>query len=240
MRKFFEDDQRYFKNRKNFAEKFDKKNLWEIIDQWPLYCGVSNLAFRLSVIDLLRSTLDVPGHVVEFGSWKGSNVLLMAKILKIFDPMGSKLVHCFESFEGLKTFSENDKNAKSETQGKYQGSYEELVEVISLYEMKNDVVIHKGNIQDTLPKILENDESLSFSCVYCDTDLYEPTKLILNLIHPRLSKGGIIVLDEWNYNNFPGETIATSDFLKEYGSCYEMSHVKNTRQPSLVLKKIKF
>ena len=40
--------------------------------------------------------------------------------------------------------------------------------------------------------------------------------------------------------NFPGETIATSDFLKEYGDYYEMSHVKNTRQPSLILKKIKF
>jgi hypothetical protein len=99
------------------------------------------------------------------------------------------------------------------------------------------VVIHSGDILKTLPDSLY-DESLSYSMIYCDTDLYEPTKLILFSLHHRLSKGGMFVLDEWNYNNWPGETVAVREFLKEYSDEYEMKHVRNSRQPSLILRRL--
>lgn len=102
----------------------------------------------------------------------------------------------------------------------------------------NDIVIHKGDILKTLPKAVEN-EGLSFSFVVCDTDLYAPTKLILEKLHPRLSKGELFVMDEWNYKQWPGESLAAREFLETYGDSYEMLAVRNTRQPSLVLKKIK-
>jgi len=33
---------------------------------------------------------------------------------------------------------------------------------------------------------------------------------------------------------------AVQEFLKEYSSYYEMVNIRNTRQPSLILKKIEF
>ena len=231
--KFETADKRYLTNRKQFSEKMGNRELWSIMDQWPLYVGIGNLSRFMVISDLLRSTLDVPGHIVEFGSWKGANLMFMAKLMQIYDPNGSKEVLCFESFEGLQTITDRDNNVVS---GAYKGNYERLIDLINLYDLQDNIVIHMGNIIEILPILLKN-EALNFSFVYCDMDLYEPTKLVLDCIHPRLSKGGLIVLDEWNYARWPGESIAVSEFLDTHDG-YEMKHVRNARQPSLVLKKI--
>jgi len=236
--KFAEIDKEYLSKRKIFSEKYGARELWTVIDQWPLYCGISNLARNIAISDLLRSNLSIPGHVAEFGSWKGANIVFIAKLLRIFDPMGSKVVHCFESFEGLETFSKGDNNEAKSTKGMYKGSYEELMDVISLYHLNDEIVIHKGLIQDTLNETLSKNKELTFSFVYCDVDLYEPTQIILDELHDRLSKGGLFIFDEWNYDIYQGETKAVNEFLKEHSSDYEIQHVKHTRQPSIVLKKI--
>lgn len=234
--KFATDDQAYLEKRKALSDKYGPRDLWSVIDHWGLYCGIGNLSRAVAVQDLLRGVLGVPGHLAEFGSWRGANLLYLAKLLRIFDPLGQKQVHCFESFEGLQTFTSADAAAER-TRGKYKGSYEELLDLIDLYELQDEVVIHKGIIQDTLPLAIETSPSLSFSMVYCDIDLYEPTALALGLLHPRLSSGGVFVLDEWNNDQFPGETLAVREFLKRHGSEYAVEHVAGTRQPSLVLRK---
>lgn len=238
MVKFAEIDKEYFSKRKTYSEKFGKRELWEVADNWPLYCGIANLSRNLAISDLLRSTLDVPGHIAEFGSWRGTNVVFMAKLLRIFDPLGSKIVHCFESFEGLNKFSEEDNEDAKLEKGKYKGSYEELLDVISLYQLDDEIQINKGRIEDTLPKILTDNTSLTFSFIYCDVDLYDPTKLLIESLHDRLAKNGLMVFDEWNYEKFQGEGKAVNEFLKIHSSEYETKHVKHARQPSLVLKKI--
>ena len=98
-------------------------------------------------------------------------------------------------------------------------------------------MIHQGLIEQTLPQFLEQDQSLSFSFVYCDTDLYSSTRQILDGLHLRLSRGGVFVLDEWNHQAYPGETVAVREFVDAHPGQYEMEHVARTRQPSLVLRK---
>lgn len=235
--KFKSIDERYLTERATFEKGSRPLELWSVVDHWPLYVGIGNLARFMAISDLLRDSLDVPGHVAEFGSWRGSNLMFMAKLLRIYDPQGCKLVHCFESFEGLKTFTDQDGGADVSEGGKYCGNYDDLQKMIQLYELEDDIVIHPGDIMTTLPEALQ-DNGLSFSFLYCDTDLYSPTKLILEKCHPRLSKGGLIMLDQWNYAKWPGEAVAVREFLTVHEGGYEMLHVRNARQPSLVLKKV--
>ena len=237
--KFQKEDERYLMQRKEISQTAGSRELWSVIDHWPLYVGIKNLSRYLAILDLLRSTLEVPGHIAEFGSWRGANLMFMTKLLKIYDPLSSKVVHCFDSFEGLSTFVPED-GAASAMHGAYKGTLEELRGLIRLYELDDDVVIHTGLIQDTLPAALQGDPGLSFSFVYCDTDLFEPTKLILESLHERLTKGGLFVLDEWNFQRWPGETLAVNSFMRDFDRCYEMMHVSRTSQPSLVLRKIAF
>jgi len=235
--KFKSIDNKYLTQRNEFSSRMKKREFWSIIDHWPLYVGTSNLARFMAISDLLRSTLDVPGHVAEFGSWRGANLLFMAKLLRIYDPHGSKQVHCYESFEGLETFSGQDGAAGETEQGTYRGNLEELMKMINLGELEDDIVVHKGDISTTLPDALK-DKGLSYSFAYCDTDLYEPTRIILDQLHPRLAIGGLIVFDQWNYEKWPGESVAVREFLEREDVSYEMLSVRNARQPSLALRKI--
>lgn len=236
--KFKTADQRYLTARKSFAERSGRPELWSIVDHWPLYVGLGNLSRFLAIADLLRSTLGVPGHVAEFGTWRGANTLFLAKLLRVFDPHGAKVVHAFDSFEGLKEFRPQDAAAQ-ELGGSYKGSLEELRAVIELHDMQDDVVIHQGVIEQTLPAALAQDEALSLSFVYCDTDLYASTLTILDNAHPRLAQGGVFVLDEWNHAGFPGETVAVREFIAKHGDAYSMQSVPGARQPSLVLRKLR-
>lgn len=44
--------------------------------------------------------------------------------------------------------------------------------------------------------------------MYLDFDIYEPTKVALAKLWPRVVKGGIVAFDELNCAEFPGETLA--------------------------------
>jgi hypothetical protein len=233
--KFATADRRYLKSRKAYSEKTGMRELWSVADHWPLYVGLANLGRALAVVDLLRSITNVPGHVAEFGSWRGANLMLMAKLLRLCDPHGPKQVHCFDSWEGLTTFAPQD--GVQNSQAAYKGSLDELREMISLYELDDEIVIHEGLIQDTLAPLLQARADLSFSLVYCDTDLYEPTKLILDGVHTRLSDGGLFVFDQWNTEKWPGETVAVREFLDRHGHDYEQKAISGARHPTLALKK---
>jgi hypothetical protein len=237
--KFRTIDEQYFARRSAFAAKHGGKNeaIWSRTDYWPLYCGFANLARYVAILDIVRKSLTVPGHIAEMGVYRGANLLFVAKLMRLFDPMGWKQVHRFDSVEGLTTFSPEDR-AKREAMGAFAGSYEELKDLIALHELDDEVVIHKGLIQETLPPLLETRPELSFSLVFCDTDLYEPTKLILESLHEKLAIGGMFVCDEWNYELHPGETRAVSEFLSAHPGSYRMEHPLNTRHPTLILSKI--
>jgi hypothetical protein len=62
----------------------------------------------------------------------------------------------------------------------------------------------------------------------------------LNALHERLAKGGLFVFDEWNYSKWPGEGVAANNFMKDHSDDYEMIHIKNARQPSMALRKVRF
>ena len=236
--KFETEDKQYFEGARRVSEKYGPRELWSVIHHWPLYCGIGNLARFTAISDLVRQQLTVPGDLAEFGSWRGANLMLMAKLMRIFDGHGSKRVHCFDSFEGLSAFTPQDRDAARHT-GEYKGSLEELQDLIDLYQLRDDIVIHKGLIEDTLKPLLDAQPQLTFSLVFCDTDLYSSTRTILECLHPRLAKGGVFIFDEWNNERFPGEGVAANEFLAKFGAEYSVESVHAARQPTLVMRKTK-
>jgi len=47
-----------------------------------------------------------------------------------------------------------------------------------------------------------------------DMDIYKPTKDTIRAIKPKLTKGSLLVFDELNCQQFPGETKALDEVLK--------------------------
>ena len=211
--------------------------MWDLVDHWPLYVGKVNLARNIAITDLFRSTLTIPGDVVEFGCWKGSTTLLLAKLLAIYDPIGPKVVHIFDSFEGLTQFHDVDADAIDQL-GHYQGSRLHLESSAKLADVHEMLVFHEGHIELTLPIFVQEYRQSKFSFVYCDTDLYNATSAILENMWHLLSIGGIMVFDQWNMKEFPGEGIAVNEFLGLISGTFEMIKPPNTRQPTLALRRV--
>jgi hypothetical protein len=98
-------------------------------------------------------------------------------------------------------------------------SYEDLVDDIALFD-KNRFLNHipkvklvKGDVGVTIPKFLEENPQQIVSLLHLDFDLYEPTKVALSYFLPRMSKGSVIIFDELNNLNWPGETTAVLEGL---------------------------
>jgi hypothetical protein len=100
------------------------------------------------------------------------------------------------------------------------------------------LVIHEGHIEVTLPIFAREYQQTKFSFVYCDTDLYNATSAILNNVWRLLSIGGVMVFDQWNMKEFPGEGIAVNEFLELISGSFEMIKPPNTRQPTLALRRV--
>ncbi|MEC4816734.1 MAG: TylF/MycF/NovP-related O-methyltransferase, partial [Scytonema sp. PMC 1069.18] len=66
---------------------------------------------------------------------------------------------------------------------------------------------------ETVPKYVDKHPELKISLLNLDTDIYEPAVVILEYLFPLITKGGILILDD--YGVFPGETQAVDEYFKK-------------------------
>ena len=71
----------------------------------------------------------------------------------------------------------------------------------------------KGDACSSLENYLKKNPHTIVSLAYFDFDIYQPTKICLNLIKDRLVKGSVVAFDELNDIDSPGETIAVMETL---------------------------
>ena len=227
----------FLTKRKNLSSTLGKQEIYEVVDHWPLYVGTKTLARTVEILDIFRSVLDVEGDIAEFGSHKGANVMYLAKLAQIYGALDKKRIHCFESFEGLTNFAAED-GVQQGNEGRYQGNLELLNNVIDLFGYDKAIQIHQGFIEKTLPAFLQQNPGHKFSFVYYDADLYEPCKVVLDLLHDKLSIGGVFVFDEYGLEEWPGETRAVDEFVAENKN-FSVERPRITARPGLILRKTK-
>lgn len=91
-------------------------------------------------------------------------------------------------------------------------SKNQLVNVLKNKGITKKIELIKGDIIQTIPQYIKSHPKLKISLLNLDTDIYEPAVTILENLYPRISKGGILILDD--YKVFPGETKAVNDYFK--------------------------
>ena len=64
-----------------------------------------------------------------------------------------------------------------------------------------------------MPIFLKKIKNLKISFLHLDLDVYEPTKFVLNTLYNKVSKNGVILIDD--YGQVQGATKATNEFLKK-------------------------
>jgi hypothetical protein len=90
----------------------------------------------------------------------------------------------------------------------------ETVEKKISYLKLDNIKLVKGDFASTMTK--NRDEPKAIAAALLDCDLHNSYTASLNFIWPRLSKGGIIFLDEYFSLKFPGARIATDNFFETH------------------------
>jgi hypothetical protein len=199
----------------------------DILRHWPAYVMRRDMPRFLSHYELFKQVIDLPGCIVELGVFKGASFFTWSMLMEIFVPFDrSRKIYGFDSFEGLTQFRPED-GKDDRSAGKNLGGYKcTAAEVMKLTEMHNadnlitgtqraNLIV--GEIQNTLPKFLNEYPGLKISLLHFDVDLYEPTKYALEMLYPLVLKGGIVCLDEYALVPWQGETRAVDEYFTSIG-----------------------
>lgn len=225
----------FLSKREQFAESLGAPNLYDYIDQFSLYAGIHTLGNKIFTYELLKKTIGIPGDIVEFGTWKGSNFLFLTKMLSLLEPNSPKKVFGFDNFAGLPDPSAEDGTYAATQSGKYKGNEEILRQAITLFGLDSRIQLVVGDALVTIPNFKSENKESIFSFCYLDFDLYEPTIAALELIEDSISVGGVIVFEEALTVEWPGETLAMKEYLRNTNKKFRMLSNTLSRQPTLAL-----
>ena len=189
--------------------------------------GSSDSIYRLlrfySLFQMIRHVLsrNIEGDFAECGVWKGHSAWCAAALIK--ESGGSRRFHIFDSFEGLSERGREDGT-------RFSLSPRQLEEERRLFACGEEVV--RKNLEEFdflsfykgwIPSRFDEVADAKFAFAHLDVDLYQPTMDSLEFFFERLSKGGVIVVDDYGHTSFDGCTKAVREFIKgrEPGLFYE-------------------
>jgi len=150
--------------------------------------------------NLVAATFSVQGDMAELGVWEG----VSAKV--IFQTGPHKKLHLFDTFSGMPF---DDIWAKGHKKGDFPASLEQVKSFIG---ESNHVFYHVGVFPETANEVAE----CRFSFVHLDADLYQSIYDGIKFFWPRLNPGGILLLDDFNTDNCPGNRKAVQELIPGY------------------------
>lgn len=165
---------------------------------------------RLGALRLISKEINkghIRGAVAELGVYRGE---FASEISRLFP---DRKIYLFDTFEGF-----DERDLKIEEEGNYSCNIIEKFDSTGVDIVKHkmpypgQVLLKKGYFPETAEGIMEE-----FALVSLDADLYKPTYEGLKFFYPRLSKGGYIILHDYNNSQFRGTGAAVSQFCRENG-----------------------
>jgi hypothetical protein len=166
---------------------------------------------RISAIcDSIRyvTTAQIPGAYVECGVWRGGSSMAAALALQHAGDIDRDL-YLFDTFEGMSNPSEHDMRASDSVRANQlleaSGTSDKIWCKASLEDVEanmastgypaNKLHFCKGMVEETLPA--QAPEKISI--LRLDTDWYESTRHELEQLYPRLTVGGVLIIDDYGY-----------------------------------------
>ena len=209
--------------RKEFTQHFKNSPIPDdqILSNMGLFLSSKALSRILFMNHLYEQIVDVMGVVMEFGTRWGPNLGEFSALRGIYEPFNRhRKIIGFDTFAGFPKIDSKDGNSDMMEVGHLTvpSGYKEYLEKVLEFQERDNPLSHirkfelcAGDATKTLPKYLDDNPETIIALAYFDFDVYEPTRICLEAIKPRLVKGSIIGFDELNDPDSPGETLAVME-----------------------------
>ncbi len=157
---------------------------------------------KYTLAQLIKLTKNLTGDFAECGTYKGASAYLMCVAAK----NTNRLVHLFDSFEGLSDPGTYDGNYWES--GRFKTSESEVLQNLSEF---TNYRAYKGWIPDRFIEVANR----QFSFLHIDVDLYQPTLDSLKFFYERMEKKGILLFDDYGFKTCPGAKLAIDEFFEK-------------------------
>ena len=191
--------------------------------------SMTSLARRWALINSIKYVKNkkIDGDFVECGVWKGGNLIIFNNLNQKYGL--KKKIFGFDTFTGMSEptiYDDNflnvnakkewEKNKKANDVNLSFNCYSSLDEVknniVSLSSGKNleNINFIQGKVEDTL--LIKKNLPNKISILRLDTDWYESTKVELEILFPRLTNGGVLIIDD--YGQWKGSRKAVDEYFQ--------------------------
>ena len=213
------------------------EDVWDYENGFLWYSDLARLNKLLAQYELYKHVLDLPGDVVELGTFKGASAIKFATFRQLLETDYSRKIVCFDAFgpfpdREISMQSDIDFLKKFEEAAGTGLSKKQLDWLLREKKIDNFELVG-GNIFDTLPDYLVVNPQLKISLLHLDMDVMEPTAFALEHLYERVVKGGMIVVDD--YPSVGGTVKAVDIFLEKHE--LTISKLPYYSVPSFIIKK---
>lgn len=194
---------------------YNVQNQWDYENGFYLTSHKTRIAKLIAHYDLYKKIINLPGHIVECGVYKGSSFIRFATFRDMLESPYSRKIIGFDMFG--KFPRSGDKNdlefiKKFEKSGGDGITKQEFEKVLNYKNFQNYELV-EGDIAKTIPNYVKHHPELKIALLHIDVDVYEPTKIILENLFDKVVKDGLIILDD--YGTVAGETKAVDEFFSD-------------------------
>lgn len=193
---------------------------------WQNLCGSPEAIVTLArAVDHVIGR-GVPGALVECGVYMGGNIEVMIRALQRHG-VSDRDLYLYDTFAGMPKPAEIDDDSLCVAKTSWEAHRTEadgdkgsdwMKAGVELVRQRlgplgyPDGRLHfiKGMVEETIPATVPD----RIAILRLDTDFYSSTKHELEHLYPRLSPGGILIIDD--YGAFPGSRLATDEYAAEH------------------------
>ena len=204
----------------NFRSTEDNSSLY---NKYAEYTMVGKDRFFES-LSLSERIAEIPGSIVEAGVWKGGMLAALAELHG-----SSRSYFAYDSFQGLPEAQSIDgERAKRYQSDRHAANYfdncaaeENFIMDLFLKLPGCDLRIVKGWFSDTLRETTNLPNQIAL--LRMDADWYESTMQIMEFLYPRVVRGGVIIIDDYDY--WEGCKKAVQTYFNRNSKREEISHL---------------
>lgn len=173
---------------------------------------------------------DLPGALVECGVWRGGSAMLMALTL-LQRGVANREIILFDTFTGMTEPGPEDqdlhghmaddlmRNSQGEDIAALVRAEAPLDEVRALLEStgydQRLLRFIKGDVRETLTRT----QTLRIALLRLDTDFYDSTLAELRELYPRMTQGGVLIIDD--YGHWSGARKAVEDYFSDASTPFQ-------------------
>lgn len=211
-------------------------SLWERVSPYTM----TSLERGYALYQAVRHVCDhrIPGDLVECGVWKGGSCMLIALVL-LARGERERTIYLYDTFSGMTEPSAEDRiawNGKS-VREKWEADRDGTGHYFTGWAVGADEVsenlrstgwpqertrVVEGDVERTLKEVVPQAVSL----LRLDTDWYASTARELEVLYPRLERGGVLLIDD--YGHFKGARKAVDDYFRDPSRSILLSRVDYT------------